>query len=126
MHFFSPNDVDDMFKKSKDWLVDNGQLHLVVMSPYHYALKGFATIYDNRWREGQDWPGIITTMTKDYIPENKGKIPEFLHVMEARVLTKLASKHGFVVKKMELFGHNRTKKENGLGYIGAILIKKAP
>ena len=36
--------------------------------------------------------------------------------------SKLAGQYGFLVKKIELFGHHRNPKENGLGYIGAILV----
>ena len=124
MHFFTPENVTQMFKNVQSWLVPGGRFYLVVMSPYHYSLKGFAKTYEHRLANGDKWPGIITTMTKDYIPKYKGKIPDFLHVMDASVLSKIAADNGFLIKHLELFGHNRTSKENGRGYIGAVLVKK--
>ena len=123
-HFFTPEEMQSMFEKAKRWLAPNGRLYIVTMTPYHYALEGFASIYEKRWREGQAWPGVITTMTKDYAVEHAGNIPKYLHVIDPRLMVQLASDYGFLVKKLELFGHHRNSKENGLGYIGAILINQ--
>ena len=123
-HFFTPEEMQAMFEKAKRWLSANGRLYIVTMTPYHYTLEGFANIYERRWQEAQAWPGVITTMTKNYGIEHTGNIPKYLHVMDPRLMTRLASEYGFLIKKIELFGHHRNPKENGLGYIGAILIKQ--
>lgn len=124
MHFFTPEEVEKMFENARKWLVPNGRLYIVTMTPFHYTLEGFPSIYEKRLNEGQNWPGVITTMTKDYGVEHVGKAPTYLHVMDPRVMLRVATKYGFLVKKMDLFGHHRNPKENGLGYIGVILINQ--
>lgn len=124
MHFFTPTQIELMFQKAKRWLVPNGRFYIVTMTPYHYTLEGFSTIYQNRLQAGDPWPGIITSMMTDYGREHKGNIPEYLHVMDPRILIKLATEQGFMVKELKLFGHNHNPKENGLGYIGSILINR--
>lgn len=124
LHFFTPAQVESMFQKANDWLVPGGRFYLVTMTPYHYSLKGFSDIFETRFAQGDPWPGIITTMTKDYIPENKGKIPDYLHVIDARIVERLATEYGFEVERLELFGHNRNPKDNNQGYVGAILVKR--
>ncbi|MFM8453845.1 MAG: class I SAM-dependent methyltransferase [Gammaproteobacteria bacterium] len=126
IHFFTPVELRACLEQAKGLLKPGGRLYITTMTPYHYALKGFDLTYETRKKSGDEWPGIITTMTKDYIPKNKGKIPEFLHVMDPEVLIRELSRAGFVVKKMELFGFHRNKdvtSDNGRGYIGIIAEK---
>jgi len=124
MHLFTPEAIDNVFENAKKWLVSNGRLYIVTMTPYHYVLQNFSVIYEKRLQDGQIWPGIITTMTKDYGVEHKGKIPDYLHVMDPRVMFQIATKHRFMVKRLELFGHYRNIQDNGLGYMGVILINQ--
>ena len=127
LHFFKPEEVLLFFKKSHKWLREGGMLYLVTMSPYHYALMGFDVEYKKRQEVGNLWPGEIFTMTKDYIPENKGKIPEYLNVMDNVVLKRELNKSGFEIVEMKIFGH-KTKvnkhRDNNAGYIGIIAKKK--
>ncbi len=127
MHFFTPEQIDHLFEKATRWLMPQGRLYIVTMTPYHYVLAGFSSIYAQRLREGIAWPGVITTMTTDYGVEHLGKIPEYLHVLDPRVMLRVATEHGFMVKRMELFGHHRNpdpSKDNDMGYLGAILVNQ--
>jgi hypothetical protein len=127
MHFFKPEEVELMFQKAKRWLIPQGRFYIVTMTPHHYVLKNFLNVYQKRLETGNPWPGVITTMSTDYGIEHAGKIPEYLHVFDSELILRLAKKHGFLIKKLELFGHHRNPdpiKDNDLGYIGVVLINQ--
>jgi SAM-dependent methyltransferase len=118
MHFFTPDEVEGMFQNAASWLMDGGILYITIMSPYHQAVKGFDKIYENRFLKGDEWPGVITDFLRSYGKDHIGKAPNYQHAIDPRVMKKLATKHGFIVKRIELFGG-----PEDMDYTGAILIK---
>ena len=112
MHFFKPEEVELFFEKSYKWLVPNGRLYIVTMSQYHYGNpKGYYEKYNELIKSGSEWPGMI------YDYKFKGD-DYILHAIDPIVMTRVANKHGFICKKIELWGG-----KNDDDYTCAVLIK---
>lgn len=99
MHFFHPEEVEAFFKKAQEWLVSNGRIYLITMSQYHYANpEGYAKVYEENYKNGMEWPGER--------PEFKFKKDDgyYLQALDPRVIFRVATKYGFTIKKLELWG----------------------
>jgi len=108
MHFLKPQQVEIGFDKIYDWLVPGGSAFIATMSPYHYSLTGFDKIYEERWEQGNSWPGEIFTM-RTYIPECARDLQDYMHVMDTRPFIKALKNRGFVIKQAFLYGYQRPK-----------------
>ena len=63
MYFFKPEEVKTFFIKAYEWLVNDGVLFIVTSSPLHLVTpKGFYDEYDKKFKEGVEFPGIITDL----------------------------------------------------------------
>ena len=104
LHFFHPEEIERLFEKVKKWLVPNGRFYILTASPYHYCTTGFGKIYDERYENGMEWPGEVNDFTVNSGQQFATKAPTYLHEIDPRVLFRVAVKHGFLVKKIELAG----------------------
>ena len=103
-HFFHPDEIEELFDKIYKWLAPKGRFYVMTSSPYHYATPNFDEIYEKRYKEGDEWPGLINDFQFTIGNEPTNNTPKFLHVIDPRVLFRVATKHGFIVKKIELYG----------------------
>ena len=112
MHFFHPNEVEKFFSKCYNWLIDNGRIYLSTMSQYHYANpKNFYIKYNHDLKNGIQFPGEIS----NYQFNNDSY---YLHAIDPFLISNLAQKYNFVVKKIQLWGG-----DNDDDYTCAVLIK---
>ena len=93
-----------MFKKAAEWLVPKGRFYLITASPYHYATPLLPPLYEKRIKEGNEWPGEVTDFTFHIGNEPPKTTGSYLHAMDPRVIFRVATKYGFIVKKIELYG----------------------
>ena len=105
IHFFTPEEIEELFSKIYKWLVPKGRFYVMVSSPYQYCTPNFAETYDKRYNEGVEWPGVIN----DFVfngngNESTNSKPKLHHAIDPRVLFRVATKHGFIIKKVELYG----------------------
>lgn len=108
IHFLTPVQLEIAIDKIAQWLRPGGSVFIITMSPYHYSLKSFDKVYEERWIKGNSWPGEIFTM-RDYAPDCAKDIPDYLHVMDKRPLIQALEKRGLIIKKAFLFGYKRAK-----------------
>lgn len=106
IHFFTPAHLETAIDKIFYWLVPGGSVFIITMSPHHYTLKGFDKIYEERWIQGNPWPGEIFTM-REYAPACAKDIPDYLHVMDTKPLIQALEKKGLVIKQAFLYGYKR-------------------
>lgn len=119
LHFFHPDEVEKLFENARKWLEPNGRLFILTASPYHYAIPGFGKIYEERYNQGIEWPGEVNDFTFNSGQQFANKTPSYLHEIDPRVLFRVATKHGFLIQKLELFGG-----ENENDYTGGIFINR--
>jgi len=105
IHFLSPDDIETGLKNIHSWLVDGGRVFIVVVSPYHTYFRKYLKIYEQKWREGNLWPGVINNF-KNYVPDQSEYVPDYIHVMDDRPLKMALEKIGFTVEKSILFTNN--------------------
>ena len=118
MHFFHPDECEKMFENAKKWLVPNGLFFLVIMSPWHYtAPKDFYKQYEKKIQEGELFPGQITDFTINSGQKFQGACTTYLHSMDPQVVMRLATKYGFIIKRLQIYGG-----KNDCDYTGAIMI----
>lgn len=118
LHFFHPEEWEEMILKAKKWLIPGGRLFIVQMSPWHhFGAIDLAEIYEKKYQEGNEWPGEISDFTINSGQSFKGTCSEYLHCIDPRVMMREATKFGFIVKKIQIYGG-----PNDQSYTGSILI----
>lgn len=121
-HFLKGEEIELGINKIHNWLIPGGKLYFVSLSPYHHLLREkFLPIYKQRFKDGDKWPGIITSM-QEYNPSEKDDIPNFLHVFDIEIMSALLERHGFAIEKIKLFDYSNLSSDN-LGYIGVVAKK---
>jgi SAM-dependent methyltransferase len=119
LHFLGPDDVLRVFQNAFRALVPSGRFFVVIASPYHWCCPGFVETYEERLKEGIKFPGIVD---KAWKRKRFGEVKvdgQELHVIDPRVMVKIADEIGFVVKLVQLMG----EEDAGFDYTGAILVK---
>ena len=120
-HFFHPDELIETFRRAHEWLVPNGRFYILTMSQFHYSEPNFDEVYEERYQKGEKFPGQINNFTEGGPVDQqfKGKAPTYLHAIDPRVLLRLASDAGFIIKKLELAGG-----KNDNDYTCAVLINR--
>lgn len=125
-HFFTPEEMELAFNKAHKFLKKGGKIFFVIVSPYHARLKGFSKIYDERWSNGDRWPGVIQDMHKYVLPHKAAYVPKFFHAVDERPIKIILKKYGFRTEKMSLFDYpdegEHIVKNKG-SYFGVIATK---
>jgi len=129
LYFLSPNQVEEGLAKIYKWLEPEGKLFIAVMSPQHGEFSDwFLPTYEQRWKEGEDWPGNCLK-TKDALPLHSYNLPEYIHVMDERPLERALYKYGFSIESkgfisMKSFSGAKGNKRNGKEVFGIIAAKR--
>ncbi|KAG4089861.1 hypothetical protein H8356DRAFT_1006436 [Neocallimastix lanati (nom. inval.)] len=117
MHFFTPEEVKTFFVKAKEWLVYDGVLFIITSSPYHwFTPEGFAKEYERQFKEGVEFPGIITDFS--YISGNL-KTGGYNNSMDPKLIYREAVKNDFLIKKL-----GYAKGRNDYDYTFAVLVNR--
>ena len=117
MHFFTPEDVKTFFIKAKEWLVNDGIIFLVTSSPYHWVTpEGFAKEYEKKFKEGIEFPGIITDFSHI---QGELKTGGYNNAMDPKLIYREAVKNDFLIKKL-----GYTKGRNEYDYTFAVLVNR--
>jgi SAM-dependent methyltransferase len=119
LHFLGVDDFVKVFENAFKALVPSGRFFVVVASPYHWASPGFAVDYEERLKQGVKMPGICDGAWKKKRFGEAQDDGRFLHMIDPRVMIRLAYEVGFIVKRVQLMG----EQDEGFDYTGAILIK---
>jgi len=127
LHLIEPDKVDTGIMKAAEWLEPGGKIFIVVLAPQHISYRDkFLTIYEQRWNEGELWPGS-GLKASEALPEQAYCLPEFLHVMDERPLRLALEKYGFTVEKADFISMKRFGVEvnrDGRESFGIIGVKK--
>ena len=117
MHFFKPEEVKTFFIKAHEWLVNDGVLFIITSSPLHWVTpKGFYDEYDKKFKEGVEFPGIITDFSHQ---ESTLKTGGYNNAMDPRLIFREAVKNEFIIKKL---GYEKGRGE--YDYTCAILLNR--
>ena len=128
IHFMTPEQITTGLAKISRWLTPGGKVFIVVMSPQHKQFAGwFLPIYEQKWQEGDEWPGVNLPIQKA-LPDQAYNLPEVMHVMDDRPLRLALEKLGFIVEKSDFISmkHFATKpgERDGKEAVGIIAVKK--
>jgi SAM-dependent methyltransferase len=117
LHFLSGDDVATVFDKSFKVLIPGGRLFVTIASQFHRSCSGRENEYETRYRAGEKFPGVFWMR---WLRRGAGEpAVRLLHVIDPRVMVRIATESGFVVKKVELVGQDG----DGIEYTGAVLVK---
>lgn len=123
MHFLDAEEIDKGFKRIHDWLIPEGKLYFISVTPHHASFKDkFLPIYKEREKQGEKWPGRIENHW-EISPQHEPYVPEFLHVFDVPQLEQLLPEYGFEIEKIGLFDYPKDTDSAGKGHIGLIARK---
>lgn len=125
LHFLHGVDVEAGLKQCHHWLAKSGKLFIVVMTPYHGIFSNVMSVYEERIKAGEQWPGAIDL--HQHVPENwRHQLPPFAHFFMPDVLQAAVEKAGFMVEVNEHFCYDNFPvqyKTNGKEFVGLIARK---
>jgi ubiquinone/menaquinone biosynthesis C-methylase UbiE len=125
IHFFTPDEIALTFKKSFDMLVPGGKLYIVADTPYQKNWAKFLSIYEQKKRNGDKFPGLVTN-SDDYVTDLGFNLPQMLNFMDDEILHRELTHSGFVIDKLEYINRLKypdTVRLDGRESIGATAIK---
>lgn len=99
-HFLRGEEIEMGLAKIFNWLVPGGKLAIVTATPYLSNLKEFVPLYEERWINGNYWPGYV----EDFSSTSKSlahNLNPFLHVMDEKPLRRALEAVGFMVEEVE-------------------------
>jgi hypothetical protein len=101
LHFLSGDEIDRSVRTMFDLMKAGGKVFLIADSPYMGVFGAFRPLYDARKQSGDLWPGRIENFP-DYVPEALApSVPDFFHVLDPDILTRVCESAGFVVERTE-------------------------
>ncbi len=107
IHFLPGEEIERALVKMKSWLKPGGKIFIVVMTPYHNGFSDwFLPEYQRKYQEGLKWPGDHLEVAKA-LPEQAYGLPKELHVMEAKVLSKVLKNNGYKIEKSDFISMKR-------------------
>ena len=122
-HFLDGAIIQHGLDKIYKWLVPNGKLFFIVVTPYHAAIRdGFLSVYQERVESDIKWPGVIKNQW-EINPDHKEYVPPYLHVFDIPELQELLPKHGFKIDKIKLFDYPNDVDSGNKGHVGLIATK---
>lgn len=126
IHLFTPEAMEEGLKKIYQWLKPGGRIYLTAMSPFHHGFKEFLPVYNQRWKEKNDWPGVIKNF-HDFFPKIKDISPQYVHIMDDRPLIAALERYNFNIDKSSFYDYDRPNKSKRTGkeYYGVIASKPA-
>ena len=122
-HFLDGENIEKGLKKIHSWLKPSGKLFFIVVSPYNVAIKeGCLSVYKQRVKEGNKWPGVIENQW-EINPAHKEYVEPYLHVFDIPQLEKLLPQCGFEIKKIKLFDFPNEINSEDKGHVGFVATK---
>ena len=123
LHFLRGEDIEKGFEKIAKWLAPGGKLFIITATPYQKPIQDLISLYEERWEQGDPWPGYIP----DYAQRNGyDNLFPFLNVMDERPLKKSLEKAKLVMESTEFVDRQNTVPRialDGREGIGVVAIK---
>jgi SAM-dependent methyltransferase len=103
-HFMRPKEIRDSLAEAFRLLAPGGHLFVTAETPYFKISmeSGFVAEYEQRIRDGVEWPGLNENVHRLY-PNIKSGLPEFMHYMDPETLSREARLAGFQVQASHTF-----------------------
>ncbi|CEG55859.1 class I SAM-dependent methyltransferase [Legionella fallonii] len=97
--YLAPSALQIGFEKLFTWLKNDAKLFIITSTPYKGISKKIIPLYEQRIREGHEWPGYFTDL-KNLIGE---KMPNTLHFFDEKILTRELEHAGFIIEQIESY-----------------------
>ncbi|MDZ4676301.1 MAG: class I SAM-dependent methyltransferase [Oligoflexia bacterium] len=98
LHFFDGQRLQESINWCSRKLVKGGRIFLVNETPYLKNFQSFIPIYEERRKQGHEFPGFIEDVKK-VAPERAPFLPPQMHLLDADVLTRVCEKAGLKVER---------------------------
>ncbi|MDF1797225.1 MAG: hypothetical protein P1U63_11885 [Coxiellaceae bacterium] len=112
LHFFDGESIEVILKKIRNWLVQGGELFIIVETPFLGNWTKFIPIYNNNKKNNAKWPGYaeVTTVFED--SGRASNLPEFMHFFDIDTMARVLSDCGFSVERISYIDRATTFPED--------------
>lgn len=127
IHFLTGDEISLGMRKFYNWLKEGGKLFLIAETPYLRCYSDFISIYEERKKKGDKWPGLIED-TSSFQTIRYNNIPKLLHFLDPEVLKREAEEAGFRIESAGMIERGDFPPElrlDGRESVGLIAIKQA-
>lgn len=126
LHLLSGDEIARSLQLAYDMLTHGGKVFIAINTPLNKDYSSwFLPEYDKNIEAGTRWPGEYLPVKKA-LPAQTYALPEYLHVMDSRVLHPELEKLGFKIEKSDFIGMQKfqTKtKRDGREVIAVVAVK---
>ncbi|OWA51523.1 hypothetical protein BV898_16002 [Hypsibius exemplaris] len=121
MHFLRPAEIRQMFSRYAKWLKPGGLLCVVALSPnVAIAKEKFLAIYEERVRNGEEWPGAMEAGTSCWL--KPAICIDHGYLFDLAVLERECQKVGLEVLRRHYISHEHSLSVNT--HVGLLAVKR--
>ncbi len=125
--YLEPSVLQLGFEKLYNGLKTNAKLFIVASPPYRALYKNIIPLYEQRIYANKQWPGYFTNLKGLVDGKYSVYVPDKLHFLDEKVLTRELERVGFIVEKTALFARKDLPLRALLdGREGVVVIAKKP
>lgn len=125
LNFLSGEEIDIGMSKVFKWLKPGAKVYIIAETVYKELFKLLIPIVDEQIAQKLEWPGEIDYVRR-HLSMRQEHLPDTLHFLDDKVLTRSLLKAGFQVEKCSLFAKNNIPQDarfDGKETVGIIGVK---
>ncbi|KTD27949.1 MULTISPECIES: class I SAM-dependent methyltransferase [Legionella] len=125
--YLEPAELQQGMEKLFLWLKPGAKLFVLASPPYRSLYKAIIPIYEQRIKDNEQWPGYFTNL-KNLLEERLRRyVPNKLHFLDEKILSREVERVGFIVEKAELYARqDLPEKAQYDGREGIAVIARKP
>jgi predicted SAM-dependent methyltransferase len=127
LNFLTGDEIDAGFAKIFKWLKPGAKVYIIAETVYKDLFKKVIPLVEERMAQNYEWPGELDHVRR-YMDKRTEHLPDAIHFLDDKVLTRALLKAGFRIEKCSLFSKNNIPQDarfDGKETVGVIGVKPA-
>lgn len=125
LNFLTGDEIDMGLEKIFKWLKPGAKVYIIAETVYKELFKKVIPLVHDRMEQNHMWPGELDHV-RAHMTKRQEHLPDAIHFLDDKVLTKALLKAGFSIEKCSLFSKNNIPQDarfDGKETVGIIGVK---
>ena len=125
LNFLTGEEIDRGLEKVFKWLKPGAKVYIIAETVYKELFKKVIPLVHERVAQNHVWPGELDHV-REHMSMRQEHLPDAIHFLDDKVLTRSLLKAGFTIEKCSLFSKNNIPQDarfDGKETVGIIGVK---